>query len=173
MSDSAPSALRRIAGLLRELAILLLLAVVLLVVVGRLRAPELPEQAPDFTLRTLEGERVVLSELRGQVVVLNFWATWCGPCRMEIPAFSAFADKNPDVRVLGLATDGTEAELRAAAPKLGIRYPVLRADEATTRAYGVSTLPTTVIVDAEGRVRLAHAGILLGPQLALEVARVR
>lgn len=172
-SAPTPSMLRRLVRLLAELGGMVLLGLLLMVVVGRLRAPELPDQAPDFDLRTLEGERMVLSELRGQVVVLNFWATWCAPCRLEIPSFSRFAEANPDVLVLGIATDGSEAELRVASPQLGIRYPVLRADAATTAAYGVSTLPTTVIIDAEGRVHSAHSGIMLGPQLAAEVAAAR
>ena len=67
--------------------------------------------------------------------------------------------------MLGVATDGTRAELRRAAEKLDIRYPVLLSDDATERAYGVSTLPTTVVVGPDGAVRSAHAGIMLGPQL--------
>lgn len=152
---------------------MLLLGLVLMEVVGRLRAPDLPEFAPDFALTTLDGQRVVLSELRGKVVVLNFWATWCAPCRVEIPAFSRFAEAHPDVVVLGIATDGSEAELRIAGPALGIRYPIARADAATVTAYGISTLPTTVVVDADGRVHTAHSGIMLDPQLALAVARAR
>lgn len=156
-----------------EWAGMLLLAAVALVVVGRLRAPDLPDQAPDFDLVTLDGQQVQLSALRGKPVVLNFWATWCGPCRIEIPSFTSFAQDNPDVVVLGLATDGTEAELKVAARSLGIGYPVLRADPATVQAYGVSTLPTTVVIDAEGRVHTAHTGIMLGPQLALAVRGAR
>lgn len=152
---------------------MVLLAAVAMMVFGRLRAPDLPDQAPDFALQTLDGTPVVLSELRGQAVVLNFWATWCGPCRIEIPSFSSFAADNPDVVVLGMATDGTEAELRAASRSLGIGYPVVRADRATIDAYGVSTLPTTVVVDAEGKVHTAHTGMMLGPQLSLAVRGAR
>lgn len=134
-------------------------------IVGALRAPDLPEQAPDFSLRGLDGAVVTLSALQGQTVVLNFWAEWCGPCRQEIPTFSRFADEHPEVAVLGVATDGTAQELRRAVQKLDIRYPVLIADSATQRAYGVETLPTTVVVGPDGDVRSAHAGIMLGPQL--------
>ena len=156
-----------------EIGGMVVLAGVLMLVVGRLRAPDLPELAPDFALRTLDGNPVVLSELRGKPVVLNFWATWCGPCRVEIPSFSAYAEEHPDVVVLGIATDGTEAELRAAAKALDIRYPVLRADRATVAAYGVQTLPTTVVVDVDGRVHTAHTGIMLGPQLSMAVVGAR
>ena len=156
-----------------ELLGMLVLAAVLLAVVGRLRAPSLPEMAPDFELVDTDGGTVRLSDLRGRPVVLNFWATWCGPCRIEIPAFSRYAEAHPDVVVLGVATDGTASELRAARKKLDIRYPVLVADRETVQAYDVHTLPTTVVVDAEGRVDSAHTGLMLGPQLWLSVALAR
>lgn len=133
--------------------------------VGWLRAPDLPDQAPDFTLADLDGATVTLSSLRGQTVVLNFWATWCGPCRVEIPAFSAFAQEHPEVPVFGIAVDGSPAELRRAAAQLGIDYPVLVADGAVQAAYQIETLPTTVIVNPDGSVRTAHVGIMPGPQL--------
>lgn len=143
----------------------LLLIALAWVGIGMLRAPDLPEQAPGFTLPDLQGQAVSLSDFEGQTVVLNFWATWCGPCRIEIPAFSSFADDNPDIPVLGIAVDGTTAELRRARSELGITYPVLIADAATKDSYGVTTLPTTVIVGEEGGVEYAHAGLMLGPQL--------
>ena len=125
--------------------------------------------APDFELAVLDGERVRLSQLRGQAVVLNFWAAWCGPCRAEVPQLTRFADQNPDVAVFGIATDGQPAELRAAVKKLGMGYPVLIADRSTVEAYRVTTLPTTVFVDAEGSVSGAHTGMLTLPQLELMV----
>ena len=69
--------------------------------------------------------------------------------------------------VLGIATDGTEDELRAASAQLGITYPVLRADSATKRAYGVNTIPTTVVVEPEGYFGTVHAGLMTGIQLEL------
>ncbi|MEY3212787.1 MAG: hypothetical protein RIT28_3268 [Pseudomonadota bacterium] len=153
--------------LLRDWGISLAFAVLIYLAVGWLRAPSLPEEAPDFALKTLSGEPVSLSSLRGKTVVLNFWATWCGPCRTEIPWFSKFATENPDVVVLGIATDGTEDELRAATAQLGITYPVLRSDSATQRAYGVNTIPTTVVVEPDGSVGTVHVGLMTGIQLEL------
>jgi thiol-disulfide isomerase/thioredoxin len=153
--------------LLRDWGISLAFAVLIYLAVGWLRAPSLPDEAPDFALKTLSGEPVSLSSLRGKTVVLNFWATWCGPCRTEIPWFSKFATENPDVVVLGIATDGTEDELRAATAQLGITYPVLRADSATQRAYGVNTIPTTVVVEPDGSVGTVHVGLMTGIQLEL------
>lgn len=162
-----PTLLRRVLHVSRDWGLTLLFGALLFHGVGQWRAPDLPDAAPDFTLQTVDGETVQLSSLRGQTVVLNFWATWCGPCRVEIPQFSGFADAHPDIPVLGIATDGTVGELKAAREKLDIRYPVLRADAATVQAYGVDTLPTTVIVGPDGRIEAAHAGILTRPQLSL------
>lgn len=147
----------------------LLIGLALMQLVGWLRAPDLPEQAPDFALTGLNGEVVRLSELRGQTVVLNFWATWCGPCRAEIPSFTRFAAAHPEVPVFGIATEGGAAELTGAKARLGIGYPVLMADQATLKAYKINTLPTTVVVGPDGRVKSAHAGILTDPQLRLAV----
>ena len=146
------------------------IAVLVYLAIGWFRAPSLPDEAPDFTLKNLEGQEVSLSDYRGQWVVLNFWATWCGPCRTEIPAFSTFADENPDVVVLGVATDGDASTLKPAAEELGITYPVL-VDNQGIRAslYQVNTLPTTVVVGPEGTVETVHVGIMMGWQLALAV----
>ena len=153
-------------GIARDMALGVLLLAVALGVVGRLRSPGLPEEAPGFSLPTLDGATVALSELRGRTVVLNFWATWCGPCRVEIPTFSSFVDAHPDIAVLGVAVDGKPEALRQAAASLGITYPVLLADRPTLSAYRVSTLPMTVIVDPEGRVSATHTGLMLRPHLA-------
>lgn len=154
--------LRQIAGWIATFVAM----VVVVQGVGWLRAPALPDEAPDFTLADLDGAPVSLSDFRGHTVVVNFWATWCGPCRMEIPSFSAFSDANPDVVVLGVAADGPAGKLRKASKDLGITYTVLQGDAATLAAYGVNTFPTTVIVGPDGAVQAAHTGILLRPQLA-------
>lgn len=146
------------------------IAVLVYLAIGWFRAPSLPDEAPDFTLKNLEGQEVSLSDYRGQWVVLNFWATWCGPCRTEIPAFSTFADENPDVVVLGVATDGDASTLKPAAEELGITYPVLVDNQGISASlYKVNTIPTTVVVGPEGTVETVHVGIMMGWQLALAV----
>ena len=99
--------------------------------------------------------------------LLNFWATWCGPCRAEVPGLASFAAAHPDIPMLGIAVDGDAAKLRATGQDLGITYPILLADGPTKKAYDISTLPTTVVVNAEGQVRAAHAGLMLPPHLWL------
>ncbi len=164
-----PTRPRRLLRKAAEWVAWILGALILVQLVGWWRAPDLPDAAPGFELRTLDGETVALEDFRGRTVVLNFWAAWCMPCRAEVPAFSRFARNNPEVVVLGIAADGSPAELREAAEKLGMEYPVLVADAATKQAYGVTTLPTTVVVGPEGDVRYAHSGIMLDPQIAFAV----
>ena len=114
--------------------------------------------APDFSLRSLDGERVRLSALRGQPVVLNFWATWCGPCKVEIPELNAFAAAHPEISVLGVAVDGKRQALVTARAELGISYPVLLGAHSTVAAYAVSSVPTTVVVDGDGVVLWGRVG---------------
>lgn len=161
---------RRVLRFVREAVIWLVVALVGLAVVGRLRAPDLPERAPAFALTDLDGGTVRLEALRGRPVVLNFWATWCPPCRVEIPAFSRLAARRPDVAVLGIAADGTPETLRAAAAELGATYPILQGTPAVFAAYGVTTYPTTVVLDADGRVVHANTGLMLDPHLSFALA---
>ncbi len=164
--DPPPPWPRRVLRFAREAAVWGVLALVALAVVGRLRAPDLPERAPGFALPDLDGGMVRLEALRGRPVVLNFWATWCPPCRVEIPAFSRLAARRPDVVVLGIAADGTPETLRAAGADLGATYPILRGTPEVFGAYGVTTYPTTVVLDAEGRIVHAHTGLMLDPHLS-------
>jgi peroxiredoxin len=117
--------------------------------------------APDFTLRTLEGERITLSELRGQVILLNFWATWCGPCRREIPDLSRIytAYKEQGVVILGVSWDDLNTEqIKAFAKNYKVAYPILHGTQSELSAVGKAYrwegyLPTTYLIDREGIVR--------------------
>lgn len=146
-----------------------LAAAVYLAIVAFRPKPDLPDVAPDFQLEDLSGQTHTLSDYRGQWVVVNFWATWCGPCLREIPTFNEFHHENPDVPVLGIATDGTPAGLRAFAAKYDMDYPVLVADQETMATYGVDTLPTTIVVGPDGQVETIHVGEMFGWQLDMAV----
>lgn len=150
---------------LRDWVLPIIGVIVLVQIVGALRAPDLPDEAPDFTLQTLDGEWRALSEYRGQTVVLNFWATWCGPCRAEIPSLSSWAQNHPEMVVLGVVADGPPAKVKAAARSWGITYPVLMGDRATLDAYKVGSYPTTIVVGPDGEVSAGHVGIVTRPQL--------
>ena len=121
--------------------------------------PKLPEFAPDFTLVDLDGKSHRLESYRGRRVVLNFWASWCGPCISEIPAFTRFAEEHPEVVLLGLSTDRTARDAKGAVDRLGINYPILMAGRVAGQ-YDISSLPTTIVVDKNGRVDGIHVNAM-------------
>lgn len=123
-------------------------------------APQVGFLAPDFTLTTLAGETVTLSELRGKPVVLNFWATWCPPCRAELPHFQAAHEAHGD-EVAILAVDERESPQQVAgfARQLGLTFPIpLDTDGRIGVEYRVRALPTTYFIDADGVIRRVVRG---------------
>jgi thiol-disulfide isomerase/thioredoxin len=132
--------------------------------------------APDYTFTALDGTRVDSEELKGQVVVLNFWATWCGPCRLEMPSLqSLHEDRSGDgVVVLGLATDtGDGSVVDAFLRERGITYSVGRASNEHRRAFGgVSMIPTTYLIDRHGIVRHKVMGYFAPPAMRVAVSRL-
>ena len=117
--------------------------------------------APDFEATDTDGVQYRLSDLRGKKVLLNFWETWCGPCKVEIPSINRTARKHPDVLILGLASQsGNMAQLRSAKSELEIEYPVLKITNGVRGDYGVQKVPTTFLIDEQGRVTESHVGII-------------
>ncbi len=112
--------------------------------------------APDFVLKDLNGNTVKLSDYRGKAVVLNFWATWCPPCKTEIPWFEDLADKyrGQGLEVIGVALDdSSEKEIANFAKDMKMNYPVLLGKEETSDAFGgVEMLPTTFYIDRNGTI---------------------
>ena len=132
---------------------------------------EVGASAPDFNLDTLDG-KVRLSELRGRVVVVNFWATWCVPCREEMPALQTLSASRGASEVMVLGVNATNLDSRNGATEfarnLGIAFPVaFDAKGDAARLYGVQGLPATFFIDREGVVRARS----LGPQTADTLAR--
>jgi thiol-disulfide isomerase/thioredoxin len=148
--------------MLKDYGAVVLLVVAVLVLFGRRPGgPDLHEAAPAISLRDLEGGTIELAELAGTPIVLNFWASWCAPCRQEIPEFTAFAKEHPQVQVIGVAVDSGSAEdVERAAKSFGISYRVAVADSGIVQRYGVSSLPTTVVIGADGNVKASHVGML-------------
>ncbi|HET6929982.1 MAG TPA: TlpA disulfide reductase family protein [Candidatus Acidoferrum sp.] len=121
-----------------------------------------PDPAPDFKLKEFSGKDLTLEESRGKVVLLNFWATWCGPCREEIPELIALQSRYKDrLRIIGLVVDDDdEKEIRNVISAEGINYPVASADPETRFAYGgIAALPTVFVINTEGRVVQKHVGL--------------
>ena len=121
---------------------------------------EVGEQAPNFTVELIDGGTFSLSEALGRTVVLNFWASWCGPCREEIPAISVFADANPDVAVVGVAVRDVEEASRQFAAEVDASYPLALGTDEVEEAYPAFGLPYTVIIDAEGTVEQIYEGVV-------------
>ena len=116
--------------------------------------------APDFTVPVIDGDDFSLSDARGSKVVLNFWASWCGPCREEIPAISAFASANPDITVIGVAVEDTENAATDFAREIDASYPLMIGDRAVEDAYPRLGLPVTYIIDERGVVTDVFNGIV-------------
>jgi len=117
--------------------------------------------APDFTLPSAAGTNLRLQEQRGQVVMLNFWATWCGPCRREMPQLNRLYEKyrKAGFVLLGVNVDENPANAVGVSSKLGVQFPVLfDKDQRVSRLYDLSTMPSTVLIDRDGRVRYIHLG---------------
>ena len=131
-------------------------------------APELGAQAPDFVLRDLAGNDVRLSDYRGETVLLNFWATWCGPCRLEMPAiegrYQAF--KEDEFNVLAINFDESEDAVREFRDELGLSFPLLLDPGGNVqRLYRIRGYPSTVFIDPQGVVSIVHIGLLTEGQL--------
>ncbi len=121
-----------------------------------------PDQAPDFKVDDLDGKPLSLSGSRGKVILLNFWATWCGPCRAEIPDLIELQKKYGDhLQIIGLDVDDDDAaEVKKFVEKNGINYPVgMATNEIRIQYGGVAALPTSFVLDDQGRVVQKHEGL--------------
>ena len=121
-----------------------------------------PDAAPEFKLTSLDGKPVTLGDSRGKVILLNFWATWCGPCRAEIPDLVELQSKYKDrLQILGLVVDDDDQDaIKEFAEKFGINYPVAIATNDIRMQYGgIAALPTSFMLDAEGRIVQKHEGL--------------
>ena len=121
------------------------------------------KDAPAFTLTDISGKKVSLSDFKGHPVVVNFWATWCGPCKLEMPWFQEFSAKykGQGLEILGLSQDdgASREDVANAAKKIGVTYTILMPDEAVAKKYGgVDYLPETFYIDRTGKVAEVTAG---------------
>lgn len=127
-------------------------------------SPLAHKPAPQFTLAGVDGRKVSLGDFKGKPLVVNFWATWCGPCKVEMPWFEEFRKKyaSDGFEVLGVADDSDAGKdvIAGAAKKLGVTYPILLADTKMEKAYGdPEVLPMSFYVDKTGTVTEVTAGL--------------
>ena len=121
-----------------------------------------PDPAPAFKASTLDGKPLSLADYKSKVILLNFWATWCGPCRSEIPDLVELQNKYKDqLQIIGLVVDDDdENAVKKFAQNFGINYPIAMATDEMRMEYGgIPALPTSFVLDGEGRVVQKHEGL--------------
>ncbi len=119
------------------------------------------QRAPDFVLKSAGGENIRLSELKGKVVMLNFWATWCGPCTEEIPHLNKlYKSLDPyDFQLLGINLDEDQSKALHLADELKVIFPILFDKEKNvSRSFAIDAMPTTILIDRNGKVRHVNRG---------------
>lgn len=117
--------------------------------------------APDFASKSDSGRNVRLSELRGQVVLINFWASWCNPCRQELPLLNKIYARYraAGFMLLAVNVDDNQKDAEAMLKRLDLRFPTLfDGNKNVAKLYGVDTMPVTLLIDRDGRVRYVHRG---------------
>ncbi len=117
--------------------------------------------SPDFTLKSNSGKNIKLSELRGQVVMLNFWASWCAPCRQEMPALEQIHKKYQPLgfTLLGINVEENSNDAIKWLKGVSVSFPILFDNQSdVSELYGVSAMPTTIIIDRDGNIRYLHQG---------------
>jgi cytochrome c biogenesis protein CcmG/thiol:disulfide interchange protein DsbE len=148
------------------IAVIVLTVVSLFIFTGCCSLTDSGRSSGDFTLKDVNGNEVSLSEYRGEVVVLNFWATWCPPCREEIPDFIEVYDNYKDrgVQFLGVSSEDVNT-LKDFISNYGINYTVLVDNEGVGDDWGIDAIPTTFIIDREGQVVFKTVGMMTRDQL--------
>ena len=130
-------------------------------------APVTNSQAPDFHLQTLDGTPVELADFKGKAVLINFWATWCGPCRQEMPLIEKYHQKYPDdLVVLAVNNDEPASDVQAYVNDMKLSFRVLLdPGEKVENIYRIHAFPTSIFVDSQGMIRYLHIGVLNEGQL--------
>ena len=146
---------------------LLMVCLISLLCVSLAGAASVKGPAPNFTLKSLSGENLKLSEMTGNVVLINFWASWCGPCREEMPLLNALHKKYQPLgfTVLGINVEEQTDKARGFLSNYPVDFPILldKTNE-VSRQYKVIAMPTTVVVDRDGNMRYLHEGYKPGDE---------
>ncbi|MGC8856316.1 MAG: TlpA disulfide reductase family protein [Anaerolineae bacterium] len=141
---------------------------------GKIPAPQAGFLAPDFTLNSLDGKRYTLSELRGQAIILNLWASWCPPCRAEMPTLQKLYEEYRNQGLLVLAVNSTVQDKPAAIPgfvqQYGLTFPILLDEDGeVSRAYQLRSLPSSYFIGRDGIIR----EVVIGGPMSEALLRTR
>jgi peroxiredoxin len=151
------------ATIIRAVGLLLLC----LGLTGNAAAKAAQHPAPDFTLKSRTGDNLKLSEMRGKVILINFWASWCGPCRQEMPVLDKlYRHYRPlDFTVLGVNVEQNSDKAKSLLKEVPISFPILFDNEnKVSKLYDVKGMPSTVLVDRDGNIRYVHIGYKPGTE---------
>jgi peroxiredoxin len=127
-----------------------------------------PVPAPNFTLKSLAGKNIKLSELTGNVVLVNFWASWCGPCRQEMPLLNALHNKYQPLgfTVLGVNVEEQVENAKAFLADRPVDFPILLdSNNRISKLYDVIAMPSTIVIDRDGNIRFIHYGYQKGDEV--------
>jgi peroxiredoxin len=144
-----------------------ILAVGVIFTAGLLAVNASADPAPDFTLQSSTGENVRLVEQRGQVVMLNFWASWCGPCRKEMPLLDEMSKRYSAAGFVlyGVNVEEDNTDAKKLIKELGVSFPILYDTESKASSlYNVDAMPTTVVIDKKGEIRYVNRGYKAGDE---------
>lgn len=169
MNETTQAVVQKGVGWARSIVWSVFLTVMVVLVMASLRGGPLPtDVAPPLTGVDVTGKAVDIAALKGKPVVLYFWATWCGACKMTSPTVDQYARSHPEVTVLGVAMD-EEAAVRAYLKETPRSFQVVPASEQVQQAWPVRALPTTVVLDTQGRIAWQRVGVMLPGELNLHV----
>ena len=138
-----------------------------LLLFGTANSANIQGKAPNFTLKSNTGKNIKLSELRGQVVLLNFWASWCGPCRQEMPLLEKLQKRYSALgfTVLGVNVEEDSSKAKSLLKDIPVSFPILFDMQNTvSKQYNVSAMPSTVMIDRNGNMRYLHKGYKPGDE---------
>jgi peroxiredoxin len=138
-----------------------------LLLFGTANSANIQGKAPNFTLKSNTGKNIKLTELRGQVILLNFWASWCGPCRQEMPLLEKLQQRYSALgfTVLGVNVEEDPSKAKSLLKDIPVSFPILFDTQNTvSKLYDVSAMPSTVMIDRDGNMRYLHKGYKPGDE---------
>ena len=141
-------------------------------------AKDARREAPEFTRPLLSGPDFVLSESRGKIVIVDFWATWCGPCEVQMPVLDALwkhrDQRADDLMIVGVSVDTDPVEKVVAwIEERELEYPIVLGDQDLAQRFGVIGYPTLIIIDPDGGIHTHHIGVLSRPELQAILDEIR